>query len=215
MGAVYQALDNELGVAVAIKTVRKELAADPETAQLLERRFKQELLLARKVTHKNIVRVHDIGELDGVKYITMPYLQGEDLATVLKREGKLPVERVLTLARSVISGLAAAHDAGVVHRDLKPANIMVAANGEGLVMDFGVARSTESAVAAAEASMPRGQRRRPGHAGRRVRRSQPSSRPRVASSSAPSSTWRPSSRAARPWISAPTSTPSASSSTTC
>ncbi|WP_239491826.1 protein kinase [Luteitalea sp. TBR-22] len=148
MGAVYQALDNELGVAVAIKTVRKELAADPETAQLLERRFKQELLLARKVTHRNIVRVHDIGELDGVKYITMPYLQGEDLATVLKREGKLPVERVLKLARTVISGLAAAHDAGVVHRDLKPANIMVAPDGEGLVMDFGVARSTESGIAA-------------------------------------------------------------------
>ena len=148
MGAVYQALDNELGVAVAIKTVRKELAADPETARLLDRRFKQELLLARKVTHKNIVRVHDIGELDGVKYITMPYLQGEDLATVLKREGKLPVDRVLKLARSVISGLAAAHDAGVVHRDLKPANIMVAPDGEGLVMDFGVARSTEVPIAA-------------------------------------------------------------------
>ena len=150
MGAVYQALDNELGVAVAIKTVRKELAADPDTARLLERRFKQELLLARKVTHKNIVRVHDIGELDGVKYITMPYLQGEDLASVLKREGKLPVERVLKLARSVISGLAAAHDAGVVHRDLKPANIMVAPDGEGLVMDFGVARSTEAAIATTE-----------------------------------------------------------------
>ena len=153
MGAVYQALDNELGVAVAIKTVRKELAADPETARLLDRRFKQELLLARKVTHKNIVRVHDIGELDGVKYITMPYLQGEDLSTVLNREGKLSVERVLTLARSVISGLAAAHDAGVVHRDLKPANIMVAPDGEGLVMDFGVARSTEVAIAAGDGAV--------------------------------------------------------------
>ena len=150
MGAVYQALDNELGVAVAIKTVRKELAADPDSARLLDRRFKQELLLARKVTHKNIVRVYDIGELDGVKYITMPFLQGEDLATVLKREGKLPVERVLKLARSVISGLAAAHDAGVVHRDLKPANIMLAPDGEGLVMDFGVARSTESPITASE-----------------------------------------------------------------
>jgi tetratricopeptide (TPR) repeat protein/tRNA A-37 threonylcarbamoyl transferase component Bud32 len=150
MGAVYQALDNELGVAVAIKTVRKELAADPDSARLLDRRFKQELLLARKVTHKNIVRVYDIGELDGVKYITMPFLQGEDLATVLKRVGKLPVERVLKLARSVISGLAAAHDAGVVHRDLKPANIMVAPDGEGLVMDFGVARSTEAPLAVSE-----------------------------------------------------------------
>ncbi|MGE4086177.1 MAG: protein kinase [Vicinamibacterales bacterium] len=142
MGAVYQAWDAELGVAVALKTVRPEVANDPATARMLEQRFKQELLLARKVTHKNIVRVHDIGELDGLKYITMPFVEGEDLATILKREGKLPVERVMTLARSVASGLAAAHEAGVVHRDLKPANIMVNADGEGLVMDFGVARST-------------------------------------------------------------------------
>ena len=91
MGAVYQAWDAELGVAVALKTVRPEVAADPETARMLEQRFKQELLLARKVTHKNIVRVHDIGEVDGVKYITMPFVEGEDLATILKREGKLPV----------------------------------------------------------------------------------------------------------------------------
>jgi tetratricopeptide (TPR) repeat protein len=142
MGAVYQAWDGELGVAVALKTVRPEVAADPATARMLEQRFKQELLLARKVTHKNIVRVHDIGELDGLKYITMPFVEGEDLATILKRDGKLPVARVMTLARSVASGLGAAHQAGVVHRDLKPANIMVDADGEGLVMDFGVARST-------------------------------------------------------------------------
>ena len=142
MGAVYQAWDGELGVAVALKTVRPEVAADPATARMLEQRFKQELLLARKVTHKNIVRVHDIGELDGLKYITMPYLEGEDLATILKREGKLPVDRVMIIARSVASGLAEAHKAGVVHRDLKPANIMVDKEGEGLVMDFGVARST-------------------------------------------------------------------------
>lgn len=142
MGAVYQAWDEELGVAVALKTVRPEVAADPETARMLERRFKQELLLARKVTHRNIVRVHDIGEVDGIKYITMPLVEGEDLSTVLKREGRLPVPRVMRLARSILSGLAAAHAAGVVHRDLKPANIMVAADGEGLVMDFGVARAT-------------------------------------------------------------------------
>ena len=152
MGAVYQAWDAELGVAVALKTVRPEVAADPDTALMLERRFKQELLLARKVTHKNIVRVHDIGEVEGVKYITMPYVEGEDLATILKRDGKLSVPRVMKLARSVVSGLLAAHEAGVVHRDLKPANIMVNADGEGLVMDFGVARSTEGTEAPSGAS---------------------------------------------------------------
>ncbi|MEZ5289620.1 MAG: protein kinase [Vicinamibacterales bacterium] len=141
MGAVYKAWDEELGVAVALKTVRPELAADPESARMLERRFKQELLLARQVTHKHIVRVHDIGEVDGVKYITMSFVEGEDLASILKREGRLPVPRVMRVARSVLSGLAAAHEAGVVHRDLKPANIMVDAEGDGLVMDFGVARS--------------------------------------------------------------------------
>lgn len=140
MGAVYEAWDSALGVNVAIKTVRREVAADPEMARTLEHRFKQELLLARKVTHKNIVRVYDLGEVEGVKYITMPYLAGEDLATLLKREGKLPVDRVMPIARQVASGLAAAHEAGVIHRDLKPANIMMAA-GEAYVMDFGVATS--------------------------------------------------------------------------
>lgn len=142
MGAVYQAWDQDLSVVVALKTVRPEVAADPEAARVLERRFKQELLLARKVTHKNIVRVHDMGDVDGIKYITMPYLEGDDLSTILKKEGKLPVERVMPIARQVASGLAAAHAAGVVHRDLKPANIMMQADGEALIMDFGVARST-------------------------------------------------------------------------
>ncbi len=151
MGAVYEAWDRALGVVVALKTVRPEIAADPVTARLLERRFKQELLLARQVTHKNIVRVHDMGEVDGIKYITMPYLEGEDLATVLKREGKLPVERVMGIARQVASGLAAAHDAGVVHRDLKPANIMIGAEGEALIMDFGVATSGAKTLTARDA----------------------------------------------------------------
>ncbi len=142
MGAVYEAWDNELGVVVALKTVRPEIAADPESARVLERRFKQELLLARQVTHKNIVRVHDMGEVDGIKYITMPYLEGEDLSTILAREGKLPVERVMPIARQVVSGLVAAHEAGVVHRDLKPPNIMIDTAGDALIMDFGVASST-------------------------------------------------------------------------
>ena len=144
MGAVYQAWDTELGVVVAVKVIRPEASADPVSAQALERRFKQELLLARQVTHRNVVRIHDLGEMHGIKYITMPYIQGEDLSTLLKREGRLPVQRTLKIARAVVSGLAAAHAAGVVHRDLKPANIMVTAEDEGLIMDFGIARSVTS-----------------------------------------------------------------------
>ena len=125
MGAVYQAWDAELGVAVAIKVIRPEAMADATIAADIERRFKRELLLARQVTHKNVVRIHDIGQIEGVKYITMSYVDGVDLATTVKREGRLPVDRVLQIARSVVSGLAAAHAAGVVHRDLKPANIML------------------------------------------------------------------------------------------
>ena len=142
MGAVYQAWDHELGVVVALKVIRPDAEGDPEAVLALERRFKQELLLARQVTHKNVVRIHDMGEVEGIKYITMPYIEGEDLASVLKREGRLSVPRTLVIARSMIAGLAAAHEAGVVHRDLKPANIMLDADGDAMIMDFGIARST-------------------------------------------------------------------------
>ncbi|MEW5981888.1 MAG: protein kinase [Acidobacteriota bacterium] len=142
MGAVYQAWDEELGVAVALKVIRPEVLSDPAQAQELERRFKRELLLARQVTHKNVVRIHDLGEVDGVKYITMTFVQGDDLASALRKEGKLPVPKVLATARQIVSGLQAAHEAGVVHRDLKPANIMIDADGSALIMDFGIALSS-------------------------------------------------------------------------
>src|SRR5215831_18339167 len=145
MGAVYQAWDAELGVSVAIKIIRPEIMADPKTADEVGRRFKRELLLARQVTHKNVVRIHDLGEIDGIKYITMSFVDGIDLATLLKAEGKLAVGAVVRLARAVVSGLVAAHAAGVVHRDLKPANIMIGADGEALIMDFGIARSSGNA----------------------------------------------------------------------
>jgi serine/threonine protein kinase/tetratricopeptide (TPR) repeat protein len=142
MGAVYKAWDNELEIAVALKVIRPEVAADPALAEQLDRRFKRELLLARQVTHKNVVRIHDLGEIDGVKYITMTFIEGEDLLAILKREGTVPVNEALRILRPVASGLHAAHEAGVVHRDLKPANIMVEpATGESYIMDFGIARS--------------------------------------------------------------------------
>src|SRR5262249_43486907 len=146
MGAVYQAWDAELGVAVAIKVIRPDAIADPTAAAEVERGFKRELLLARQVTHKNVVRIYDLGTIDGIKYITMSYVAGEDLATILKREGQLPVARALAIARHVVSGLVAAHHADIVHRDLKPANIMIDSKGEALIMDFGIARSTGTAV---------------------------------------------------------------------
>ena len=147
MGAVYQAWDAELGVSVAIKVIRPEVMADAHAAAEVERRFKRELLLARQVTHKNVVRIHDLGEIDGIKYITMPYVDGADLSTVLKREGRLSVPKVLRIARAVVSGLVEAHKVGVVHRDLKPANIMIGADDEAMIMDFGIARSTGAPVA--------------------------------------------------------------------
>jgi serine/threonine-protein kinase len=141
MGAVYQAWDHELDVVVALKVIRPEATTDPREIAAIERRFKQELLLARQVTHKNVVRIHDLGEIDGIKYITMSYVQGADLATVLQRDGKLPVQAALSLTRQIASGLAAAHEAGVVHRDLKPANIMIEGD-HAIIMDFGIARSS-------------------------------------------------------------------------
>src|SRR5262249_39703747 len=132
MGAVYQAWDDELGVAVAIKVIRPELAQGEQT----ERRFKRELLLARQVTHKNVVRIHDLGEIDGIKYITMPYVQGANLDSIITRDGRLPISRTMRIAKQVASGLAAAHDAGIVHRDLKPANIMIDSDENALIMDF-------------------------------------------------------------------------------
>src|SRR5262245_38318162 len=151
MGAVYHAWDAELGMAVALKVIRPETSIDPLTAQEMERRFKQELVLARQVTHKNVVRIHDLGELSGIKYITMPYLDGSDLATKLNERSKLPVPEALSIARDVAAGLAAAHEAGIVHRHLKPANIMILAD-HALIMDFGIARSAGNVSAATSPS---------------------------------------------------------------
>src|SRR5258708_7847379 len=112
MGAVYHAWDAELGVAVALKVIRGDITGDPDAAAAVERQFKRELLLARQVTHKHVVRIHDLGDIDGLKYITMPYVQGSDLASMLKAAGKLPIARTLRYITQIVGGLVAAHDAG-------------------------------------------------------------------------------------------------------
>ena len=141
MGAVYKARDRELERLVALKVIRPELAGNPE----ILRRFKQELILARQVTHKNVIRIFDLGMADGRKFITMDYVEGRDLKSVLVERGKLPPEEAVPIIQQVCRGLEAAHTEGVVHRDLKPQNIMVDAAGRVWVMDFGLARSMETA----------------------------------------------------------------------
>src|SRR6266702_1039877 len=137
MGAVYKARDNELDRLVALKVIRPELTTNPE----MLRRFKQELILARQITHRNVVRIFDLGQADGFKFITMEYLEGQDLRGVLKEKGKLPPQEAARIILQICRALEVAHGEGVVHRDLKPQNIMLDANGRAYVMDFGIARS--------------------------------------------------------------------------
>src|SRR6266496_1450433 len=140
MGAVYKARDNELDRAIALKVIRPELASNPEILQ----RFKQELVLARQVTDRNIIRIFDLGEADGIRFITMEYVEGTSLYQILREHGKLPVKEAAEIIEQVLTGLKAAHREGVIHRDLKPGNIMRDPHGRILVMDFGLARSLES-----------------------------------------------------------------------
>lgn len=147
MGTVYQAWDDELGMGVALKIVRPDTAFDPTAREELQRRFKQEIILARQVTHTNVLRIHDLGEIDGLKYISMPFVEGADLDKTLDKEGHLPVPRALTIARQIAAGLVAAHAAGVVHRDLKPANAIVDRDGHVYLLDFGIARSLSAPAA--------------------------------------------------------------------
>ena len=147
MGVVYQAWDDELGLAVALKVIKPEVSADPWVASKVEHRFKRELLLARQVTHKHVVRIHDIGEINGIKYLTMAFIEGRDLAHVLRDEGRLPVARALQVTKQIAEGLVAAHEAAVVHRDLKPENVMIDADEQAVIMDFGISRSETPAGA--------------------------------------------------------------------
>ena len=140
MGAVYQARDQELDRIIALKVIRPELAANPSILA----RFKQELILSRNITHKNVIRIFDLGEADGIKFITMEYVEGEDLRTILRRKGKFHSKEAVAVMQQICRALEAAHAEGVIHRDLKPQNVMRDPHGRVVVMDFGLARSLES-----------------------------------------------------------------------
>jgi serine/threonine protein kinase/tetratricopeptide (TPR) repeat protein len=137
MGAVYKARDTELDRIVALKLIRPKLAKDPQ----ILRRFKQELILARQVTHKNVIRIFDLGQSDGIKFITMDFVEGRDLRQLLLEKGKLAPEHAARIMLQICRALEAAHAEGVIHRDLKPQNVMLDASGRVYVMDFGIARS--------------------------------------------------------------------------
>lgn len=137
MGRVYLAHDLELNTDVAIKVIRPELGQSEKTLE----RLRNELLLARKVSHRNIVRIHDIGEVEGMKYLSMSYTEGPSLREILRKDRPLPWDRVLEIGRQICEGVAAAHEEGIIHRDLKPANILLDDTDRVFITDFGIARS--------------------------------------------------------------------------
>lgn len=135
MGEVYKAEDIKLNQAVALKFLPDSFSKD--SAALA--RFLSEVRIARQVTHPDVCRVFDIGEVSGMHFLTMEYIDGEDLSSLLRRIGRLPSDKAIEVSRQICAGLAAAHDAGVLHRDLKPANIMIDGRGRARIMDFGIA----------------------------------------------------------------------------
>ena len=135
MGEVYRADDLTLGQAVALKFLPDEAVHD----EAMLERFRNEVRMARRVSHPNVCRVYDVGEVDGQTFFTMEYVDGEDLGSLLRRIGRLPADKALEIARELCAGLAAAHAKGVLHRDLKPANIMLDGRGQVVITDFGLA----------------------------------------------------------------------------
>jgi hypothetical protein len=142
MGNVYKARDRETGEIVALKLLKPEIASD----QGMMERFKNELLFARKITHKNVCRMYDFNRIDGIAYTSMEFVNGESLRSVLNRFGGFPVRKAIGVALQICSGLKEAHAQGIVHRDLKPENVMIDVQGNVKIMDFGIARSMEAAT---------------------------------------------------------------------
>ena len=143
MGMVYKARDRELGEPVAIKTLKPDIVAEDTSA--LER-FKSEIRLARRIAHRNVVRTYDLGELSGLYYITMEYVEGTTLKDLIRARGRLPASAVLPIAKQLCRALEVSHEEGIIHRDIKPQNMVVQGDGLLKVMDFGVARLASRAA---------------------------------------------------------------------
>jgi serine/threonine protein kinase/tetratricopeptide (TPR) repeat protein len=137
MGTVYRVYDREIEEEMALKLIRPEIAVNRRALD----RFKNELKVARKITHKSVCKMYDLGESRGTSYITMEYVGGENLKSLIRRIGQLPSGKAIFIAREIAEGLAEAHKLGVIHRDLKPGNIMIDRQGNAKIMDFGIARS--------------------------------------------------------------------------
>src|SRR5271163_3454249 len=135
MGEVYRADDLTLGQQVALKFLPPSIVENPEALE----RFRNEVRIARRVSHPNVCRVYDLGEIDGNFFLSMEYIDGEDLGSLIRRIGRLPADKALEIARRLCAGLSAAHEKGVLHRDLKPANVMLDGRGQILLTDFGLA----------------------------------------------------------------------------
>jgi serine/threonine protein kinase len=140
MGVVYRVFDRQLKESVALKTLHPSVAA--AEPGLLER-FKQEIRLARRITHRNVVRTHDLGESGGILFLTMELVEGTPLDQLISRRGKLPLDVTLPIIKQILRALEVAHEAGVIHRDIKPGNVIVQTSGFVKVMDFGIARLIE------------------------------------------------------------------------
>ena len=149
MGSVYRVYDRKLEEEVALKLIRPEIAANRKAID----RFKNELKVARKITHKGVCKMYDFGESGGTSYITMEYVTGEDLKSVIHRMGTITMGKAISITAQIAEGLSEAHKLGIIHRDLKPGNIMIDKEGNAKIMDFGIARSLAAAGTTAEGAI--------------------------------------------------------------